>query len=256
MDLGLEKAGMQCVGQVEIMPFALQVLSKRFPKTPKHTNVSTLLRSGFPAKTFHSQEIEKDLQEKGQVYSLKQRESLKYLSQNGFLSRMFPDSYRRTKDGTWQLSCSRWPKAAMGGLTEYWTVDISESPNAAVECSLSDVLEANVHPKFYLSRKAIEGIIRRTKKWNRSGYVFLRETENGKTQPLRLLSLHALSRLITEACPSDNSETKTTLSQEQCQPILGEAQEKQPTKLLLRRLTPTEKERLQGFPTGFTYLGE
>jgi DNA (cytosine-5)-methyltransferase 1 len=28
MDLGLEKAGFKCVGQVEIMPYALKVLKK------------------------------------------------------------------------------------------------------------------------------------------------------------------------------------------------------------------------------------
>jgi len=52
MDLGLEKGGMKCVGQVEIMPYALKVLKKHWPKTPKHTDISTLLQGGSLVRTY------------------------------------------------------------------------------------------------------------------------------------------------------------------------------------------------------------
>jgi hypothetical protein len=44
---------------------------------------------------------------------------------------------------------------------ECWTLDTSESPSDAVECSLSGILEPEVPPRFYLSSKAARGILRR-----------------------------------------------------------------------------------------------
>ena len=40
-DLGLERAGMQCVGQVEIDKHARSVLEKHWPNVPKHDDVVT-----------------------------------------------------------------------------------------------------------------------------------------------------------------------------------------------------------------------
>lgn len=41
MDLGLERAGMQCRWQVEIDPFVRRVLAKHWPDVPKHDDVRT-----------------------------------------------------------------------------------------------------------------------------------------------------------------------------------------------------------------------
>jgi predicted DNA-binding protein YlxM (UPF0122 family) len=38
-DLGLERAGMECVGQVEINPFCRKVLEKHWPNVPKHDDI-------------------------------------------------------------------------------------------------------------------------------------------------------------------------------------------------------------------------
>ena len=35
IDLGLERAGHECVGQVEIDPFCLKVLAKHWPNVPR-----------------------------------------------------------------------------------------------------------------------------------------------------------------------------------------------------------------------------
>ena len=40
-DLGFEKAGMTCVGQVEIDPKAREILNRHWPETPKHDDVTT-----------------------------------------------------------------------------------------------------------------------------------------------------------------------------------------------------------------------
>lgn len=41
LDLGLERAGMTVVGQVEIDPFCRQVLEKHWPEVPRHDDVRT-----------------------------------------------------------------------------------------------------------------------------------------------------------------------------------------------------------------------
>ena len=46
-------------------------------------------------------------------------------------------------------------------LGAYSTHSFGESPNVAVESHLSQILEENPHPKYYLSAKACQGILRR-----------------------------------------------------------------------------------------------
>lgn len=45
--------------------------------------------------------------------------------------------------------------------TELLTLNIGESPNVGRDSCLSDVLEQNVPEKYYLSKKACQGILRR-----------------------------------------------------------------------------------------------
>ena len=49
-------------------------------------------------------------------------------------------------------------------LTEFLMLNTGESPNVAVESTLSSILEANVHEKYRLSAKACEGILRRAER--------------------------------------------------------------------------------------------
>lgn len=66
IDLGLERAGMTAVGQVEIIPFAKSVLDRHWPEVPKHDDVRTtpqwwasterppvhIIAGGFPCQPF------------------------------------------------------------------------------------------------------------------------------------------------------------------------------------------------------------
>ena len=54
----------------------------------------------------------------------------------------------------------------MGSPGECWTLNSSEYPSDAVECSLSDVLEESGEQlrKYYLSPKAAAGILRRSER--------------------------------------------------------------------------------------------
>ena len=60
----------------------------------------------------------------------------------------------------------REPSWEMGGplLGEYSMPSFGESPRDAVESHLSQILEENAHPRYYLSAKACQGILRRAKK--------------------------------------------------------------------------------------------
>lgn len=48
--------------------------------------------------------------------------------------------------------------------TELLTLNTGESPNVAVESTLSQILEVDVPEKYYLSKKACEGILRRAER--------------------------------------------------------------------------------------------
>lgn len=49
-------------------------------------------------------------------------------------------------------------------LGEFSTHSFGESPNAVVESHLSQILEANPHPKYFLSEKACVGVLRRAER--------------------------------------------------------------------------------------------
>ena len=49
-------------------------------------------------------------------------------------------------------------------LTDFLTRNTGECPSVAVESTLSQILEANVPKKYYLSVKACEGILRRAER--------------------------------------------------------------------------------------------
>ena len=64
------------------------------------------------------------------------------------------------KNGLWQT-----PTLETDGVspTEYSTRSFGECPSVAVESALSQILEPNPLPKYYLSAKACLGILRRAK---------------------------------------------------------------------------------------------
>jgi len=89
--------------------------------------------------------------------------SFRISTPSGSSSKTYLVSCHQTEDETWEPSSGRWLTSGMGSATEFWTLSSSESPNVAVECSLSDVLETTgPHlQRYLLSAKACEGILRR-----------------------------------------------------------------------------------------------
>lgn len=60
-------------------------------------------------------------------------------------------------------------------LGESWTLSTGESPSAVRESFLSQILEEHPHQKYYLSRKACLGILRRSAERNKKLPVMLKE---------------------------------------------------------------------------------
>lgn len=159
-----------------------------------------------------------------------------------------------------------WQSGQMERLRgECWTLNISESLNDAEECLLSQVLQSSAAPRYYLSARAATGILRRAGK-------------RGQKLPARLVD--ALLEAAGDADPLsvmvDNREWPKPIA-----PTLDAnfgrryGQDKQhvaggcglfvyvdhrcgdqgadpATPSGVRRLTPVECERLQGFPDGHT----
>jgi len=83
----------------------------------------------------------------------------------GLYGRMFPACCHRAEDGTLAPSSEGWLNAGMGAPTEFLTLSTSQSPSAAVESSLSDILETgDVPQRYFLSAIACQGILGRAKK--------------------------------------------------------------------------------------------
>jgi hypothetical protein len=96
---------------------------------------------------------------------------------DGLSGKMSPVFCPRTEDGTLAPSSGRWANSGMGSPTECWTLNTCEwgdgpepSRSAGGECSslvasLSEVLETGpLPPRFSLSKKACEGILRRSQR--------------------------------------------------------------------------------------------
>lgn len=333
-DLGLRRVGMEVKWQVEIEPFCQKVLKTRFPAAQKALDIRTCrgLTSSVPAshaRIGRSRDREKDCQDNVAHSFTSLRESCTHFDPLGSSSRMFPDFSVVTTDETLRKSSGfSWSSAGMGFNGVCLTANFSESPNDAVVCSLSDVLESHVPPRFYLTPRACRGVIRRAKKRKRTllprlhqalafvgslredewktittwlfsslvqGITATHPTEETVTRLLRQVQVRERARLLpqptngttrtrTHSSHRRSIQEETTEDSERSQEsiwlptrllktrgieakdqrtISSEASTQQTedtalpelrldTICLVRRLTPTECEVLQGFPKGWT----
>lgn len=234
------------------------------------------------AKTSQSRESEPDSQANAPDCSLRPPESLTLFSEtaDGFSLRMFPDSFPQTADEISPSYSRRWPTSGFTtSLGECWTADTSECHNeGGAFSSLPDVLVADVPPRFYLSPKAAAGIIRRAEKRGRA-------LPDELDQSLRTLSTSGEAEQTTtthKPTISSLSQSRPNGEKDQADPHSTD-KETEPSSLgrlapalirnpaavghngaddqilnvtvatqSVRRPTPTECERLQGFPDGWT----
>ena len=87
---------------------------------------------------------------------------LQSVGPDGWFGRTSPASCPLTEDETLVPSSGSWASSGMGSPTEFWTLNILESPSNAEESSLSHVLEiGELPPRYYLSVRACQGYLRR-----------------------------------------------------------------------------------------------
>ena len=95
------------------------------------------------------------------MLSLSQRMSKQKLSS----WKMSQDFYQATTDAISESSSLNWPTQGIATSNGVCLIrSSSESPNGAEESSLSQILQESVSPKYSLSVKAAEGIIRRAER--------------------------------------------------------------------------------------------
>ena len=124
----------------------------------------TLFVEDSPAKTCPLPESGRDWLESEAGFGLSSIALLQNLSQSGLLSRTSLAFYPQTEEPTSLSSFAGWSNAGMASPGGYSTLSISEWPNAAAVCSLSEVLEMDVPQKYFLSAKACLGILQRAER--------------------------------------------------------------------------------------------
>jgi hypothetical protein len=178
---------------------------------------------------------------------------------------------------------------------ECWTADTSECPSAGdASSSLGDVLLATVPERFFLSPRAAAGILRRAAKRGRELPRPLAEalmdlasqhqddakrtmrTSSGSLMAAEAQVPSELSKVgDTTSTPTEQEPVLSTLfstldlldlggtTTQPLSPIRSEQRDSTPARTepaaeprsSVRRLTPTECERLQSFPDGWTIPG-
>jgi hypothetical protein len=116
-----------------------------------------------PVKIYQLPVSEQDWAENGVDFSGKSADSLTKQERKTLSLKMFLAYFPQITEETWPLSLKRWSSAGIASPTGCLMLNTSEFPNAAVECSLSDVLETQGDhlKKYSLSPKAAQGILRR-----------------------------------------------------------------------------------------------
>lgn len=137
----------------------------------------TLFAEDSPAKTLALQgnvlalELGQEVDFSGTPYNLLGKSKHKQSSW-----KMSQDFFQATKDAISESSSLNWPTQGMVILSgECWIRNSLEFPNAVVESSLSEVLLTDTDPRFSLSAKACEGILRRA---TRRGKVLPEQLHN------------------------------------------------------------------------------
>lgn len=124
----------------------------------------TLFAGDSPAKTCPLLDAVQDWLESGARYSSDSCASSMMLVREQSSSKMCPVFCHRTEEKTWVPSSGSWRNAGIGGPTGCLTLNTSESPKDAAECSLSEILERDVPQKYSLSARACKGLLRHARR--------------------------------------------------------------------------------------------
>ena len=146
--------------------------------SPSQITLFSLLPSTSSSEAHHAKPSPSQDSEKGCVtLAVASRWStsawLAHCARSGSSGKTSPVSCHQDREGILVPSSGRWSKAGMASLGGCWTLNMCEWTDTLVPshsdgsvCSLSDILEETqlVPQRFYLSRKACEGILRRAER--------------------------------------------------------------------------------------------
>ena len=260
-DLGLEQAGMEVVAMVEIDRFRRSVLKTRWPETPLWDDVETLksLSEVFRAKTSRSPVNNCASEQDEADFSSSLLTWQRHCGRVGSSSKTSLASLLHAKVRSSPSSSTRYPNAGMVWRGVSWTASISEYPRHAVASILSGILEAHAHRRYCLRANAAASGLRRGGAVGFKGKV----RRDDLTPPLRA----ALTRLAAGMESTSSREPLSDASQNPARSTeksetMDSATPSTPLNVMLspmtsrtmvvRKLTPTECERLQGFPDEWT----
>lgn len=182
-DLGLEDAGLECVGQVEIDKQCQSVLRRHWPRVPLFDDVRKV-RAALEPRNAGRSSIEfpkpdwivggfpcQDISVAGKRAGLSGERSGLWWEFRRIVALLRPRGVLiENVDGLRSSNGGRDLGAILGALVDLgygWptgalTLNTSVCPKGASVCSLSDILETQpVHPKYFLSPTACRGILRR-----------------------------------------------------------------------------------------------
>ena len=179
-----ESLGWTPVAFAEIEKFPSQVLAHRFPHVQNLGDMTKftewdkcidrkavdLIVGGTPCQAFSIAGLRKGRQIQEETCPSPSYQWLTTTAQSGLYGKMCPVFCQVTEDGILAPSSQRWGTSGMGTPTECLTLNTSESPSVAVESLLSHILQdlVDIQPKYYLSLRACEGILRRAEKRNKT----------------------------------------------------------------------------------------
>jgi hypothetical protein len=229
----------------------------------------------LPVSHSQSQDSEKDWLIRVATSCSPTLQLLTDIGPSGWFGRTSPASFPLTEDETLPPSFEGWQNSGTGSLTEFLTLSTLEWPKDAAVCLLSDVLEdGRVPQRFFLSATACKGILRRAEKRGKSLPRQLQEALEVAAQSDKTLENQHINgggglfvpgikptKPQGDAKVNDepiafgwqNSSQQGASASSSHTPTLDKS--KVPaitTGIQVRRLTPVECERLQGFPDGYT----
>ena len=217
------------------------------PSTEK-PNPSTFSAADFPAKTSALPASEQASRVSAPVSSLSSQGSQMSFGQDGLSLKTWLGSSPLPRAETLESFSQRGPKSGMASVGGWLTLDSLEFPSGAVECLLSDVLEMTVGERYALSARAARGILRRASVRGRALPPPLAGSVGGVGGVITTGVAYTLDRAAGQGVLAN------ALDRGQGGPDDNSAQANHivPDGPSVRRLTPTECERLMGWPDGWT----
>ncbi|SFE68179.1 hypothetical protein SAMN04487969_10597 [Paenibacillus algorifonticola] len=184
---------------------------------------------------------EKALKETEADISINTQNSLNNEDLIGFLSRMFPGYLTVIREMISKSSSEHWLNSGMVWHGEYWMQNTLEHPNVVEESILSQVMETSVPLKYFLNRAQLQSLLDRA--WERNKPL---PPDLARAICLQLSTLYSMPEL-EEKLQLDLKQKDTEMMEKPIHLTPEAAQT-----LSVRRMVPSEYERLQGFPVGWT----